>query len=192
MKVVLCDGSPPLLIEIKGTASPGVAWQQLKVSSEHSHRLLVEIGIPVYRVSEVFSQSPSIYVLFHGTDFLLEPEARWTFRPAAAKAVPHARSTSTNATLRPAAESVGSKYDPLRQHLQGRDEDRVTLSFKQAAEILGFPLPGSAYKHRAFWANQGDTANRPWARAWQTAGYEVETVRQSAADGWVRFRRQTT
>ena len=32
LKVALSDGSAPLLIEVKGTASVGVAWQQLKVS----------------------------------------------------------------------------------------------------------------------------------------------------------------
>ena len=50
LKVVFSDGSKPLLIEVKGTASAGIAWPQLKVSSPHSHRLLVEERIPVYRV----------------------------------------------------------------------------------------------------------------------------------------------
>lgn len=121
LKVALGDGSPALLIEIKGTASVGIAWPQLKVSSRNSHRLLVEAGIPVYRVSEVFSQSPSIYVLNHGTDFLLAPEVRWTFRPVARTIVPHETLTS-----RPSSESVGSKYDPLRHHLQAQVLDRVT------------------------------------------------------------------
>lgn len=149
------------------------------------------MGIPVYRVSEVFSQSPSIYVLKHGMDFLLVPEPRWAFKPVAAKVAPDAKLTSTSAAAHRTAQSVGSKYDPLLQYLQGQVQDRVTLSFKQAAEILGFSLPASACKHRAFWTNQGNAANRPWARAWQAAGYEVETVRQSATDGWVRFCRRS-
>jgi len=81
LKVVFCDGSEPLLIEVKGTASAGIAWQQLKVSSQHSHRMLVELGIPVYRVSDVFSPAPCIHVLRHGIDFALQEEARWTFKP---------------------------------------------------------------------------------------------------------------
>src|SRR5437899_11836056 len=54
LKVVLSDGAELLLIEVKGTASVGVAWQQLKVSSRHSWRSLTETRIPVYRVSEWF------------------------------------------------------------------------------------------------------------------------------------------
>lgn len=188
LKVVPSPGQAALCVEIKGTASAGVAWQQLKVSSRHSHKLLSEASIPVYRVSEVFSQSPVIYVLKHGTDFVLEPEERWTFKPLGLTRI---RPTLSNLQTRPrVAEPMASKYEPLRNHLKSQAGAVVTLSFTELSNILGFELPESAYKHRAFWGNQDHTKNRPWARAWQAAGYAVESVKQSSADGWVRFRRQ--
>jgi hypothetical protein len=76
---VVLSGKAPMDIEVKGTKSADVAWQQLKVSSQHSRDLL-ETGVPVYRVTGVFQQSPSIYVLMYGRDFTLEREPRWTFR----------------------------------------------------------------------------------------------------------------
>jgi len=86
--------------------------------------------------------------------------------------------------------SQASKYDALRQYLEGECGDKVTLSFNAANNILGCPLPASAHRHQAFWANQTDTSRRPWAKAWQEAGYEVESYRLSEKDGWVRFRRR--
>jgi hypothetical protein len=193
LKVVLCDGSQPLLIEVKGTASAGIAWAQLKVSSHHSHRLLVEEGIPVYRVSEVFSQVPRIYVLRHGADFTLEEEARWAFKPSAAGGQQEMPPPKPAANSGPVViEGHSSKYDALRLFLLSRQADEVMLGFKDAAKVLGFSLPASALKYQAFWANQSDTTNRPWARAWQQAGYEVESCRLSEVDGWVRFRRSGT
>jgi hypothetical protein len=69
-----------MIIEVKGTKSADIAWQQLKVSSQHSRDLLAEKGAPVYRVTGVFEQSPSIYVLVHGLDFSLVHEPRWMFK----------------------------------------------------------------------------------------------------------------
>jgi len=78
--VVSSDGTRSLTIEVKGTKSADVAWQQLKVSSQHSRDLLVEKGVPVYRVTGVFQRSIAIYVLAYGLDFSLEHEPRWTFK----------------------------------------------------------------------------------------------------------------
>jgi hypothetical protein len=133
----------------------------VKVSSAQSHRLLVEAAIPVYRVSEVFSPTPSLYVLKHGVDFLLEHEARWAFRPVAGKPVPQGTAPLESTRKQPAPSPQGSKYDLLCQHLETHQEDRVTLSFKEVAAILGFPLPASAHKYPAFWANQTVTMNGP-------------------------------
>ena len=83
-----------------------------------------------------------------------------------------------------------SKYEPLREYLEGQTGQQVTLSFEKASEVLGFPLPSSAHKYQAFWANQTDTTQRPWARAWQEAGFDVDSYRLSEIDGWVRFKRR--
>jgi hypothetical protein len=176
--------SPSQAVEVKGTEFDGLAWGQLKVSSPDSMRLL-ESGAPVYRVSNVFGCAPKIYVLLHGKDFVLQPEPRWAF-----KSVRRGAPVSGDRAA-PASEqkSAGrSKYDALRAWLDEQKGDTVTLRFSDAERVLGFPLPSSAYAYQAFWANQRDVANRPWARAWTTAGFRVDQYKLSQ-DGWVRFRR---
>src|SRR6266496_146750 len=66
LHVVLSGQGEPLTIEVKGTVSRGLAWNQIKVSSANSWRLLTEKSMPVYRVSDVFGTSPTIFVLLHG------------------------------------------------------------------------------------------------------------------------------
>ncbi len=79
LRVALSDGSA-IDIEVKGTDARDLAWNKLKVSSQRSHDLL-ENGIPIYRVTDVWGRSPSIYVLFCGKDFTLDPEPRWAAKP---------------------------------------------------------------------------------------------------------------
>jgi len=100
------------------------------------------------------------------------------------------RPTASNASSTGAAgREKRSKYDTLRDFLKKRSETEVTLLFSQAPEILGFALPASATKYQAFWANQSNTTVRPWAKAWQDAGFRVESYRLGEKDGWVRFKR---
>jgi hypothetical protein len=196
LHVVFSGDAPSILIEVKGTKSAGLAWQQLKVSSQHSWRLLAEERIPVYRVSEVFQRSPSIYVLVHGLDFVLDEEPRWTFKRIQPRNEDHAPpppATEDDSVTQAILEGARrSKYDALREHLKSERTPEVTFHFKDAARVLGFSLPSSAHKYQAFWANQSDTTNRPWARAWQEAGYEVDSYRLSGLDGWVRFKRRAS
>jgi len=171
-------------VEVKGTEFDGLAWSQLKVSSADSMKL-IEGGAPVYRVCNVFGRAPRIYVLLHGKDFLLQPEPRWAF-----KSVGRAKAAAAKDAA-PASETKGSgssKYEALHSWLQEQSGDTVTLKFSDAEGVLGFPLPASAYAYQAFWANQRDLTNRPWARAWTTAGFRVDQYKLSP-DGWVRFRR---
>ncbi len=193
LQVIVSDDSLSLSIEIKGTASSGIAWQQLKVSSTHSWELLSKQAIPVYRVCAVFSKAPSIYVLQHGRDFLLVPEPRWTFKrlqaggEASQSVIPSTESSALSTSRTGIRRS--SKYDTLREFLQRQTATEVTLHFNDAPKILGFSLPDTAFKYQAYWANQSDTRNRPWARAWQDAGFEVVAHHLSKSYGWVRFRR---
>lgn len=177
-----------LPIEIKGTAATLVAWPQLKVSSTNSHRLIVD-GMPVYRVCNVFGREIDIYILRHGVDFILEPEPRWAFRPVRSLASAD-RSSPAAASSNSPQRRRGSKYDALREYLRSQDSDEVTLSLCEAESLLGFSLPASAYEHQAYWANQTDTGNRPWARAWSEAGFIVDGY-HLATDGWVRFKRRS-
>lgn len=89
-------------------------------------------------------------------------------------------------------ESKGSKYEPLEEHLRGARASKgsVTLSFSEVESIIGARLPKSAYSYREWWSNQSDVSNRPQAKAWISAGYEVETVQQQHDSGTVRFKRR--
>jgi hypothetical protein len=52
-------------------------------------------------------------------------------------------------------ESRGrSRYDGLRTYLSGRSEPQIRLSFSEIERIIGQPLPSSARRHRAWWANE--------------------------------------
>ncbi|MBM4305957.1 MAG: hypothetical protein FJ123_04380 [Deltaproteobacteria bacterium] len=194
LQVVVSDESPSQSIEIKGTASSGIAWQQLKVSSTQSWELLSKEAIPVYRVCAVFSKAPSIYVLRHGRDFVLVPEPRWTFKRLRASGEVSQSIISSTETNDLSTSRTGvrrsSKYDTLREFLKRQTAAEITFHFSDAPEILGFSLPDTAFKYQAYWANQSDTRNRPWAKAWQDAGFEVAAHHLSESDGWVRFRRR--
>ena len=67
-------------IEVKGTESSTIAWQKLKVSSQKSHDALESRDASIYRVVDVNSLHPRIYILTHGRDFTLEPEPRWAVK----------------------------------------------------------------------------------------------------------------
>jgi len=193
LKVIFADGKPPLFVEIKGTASAEIAFQQLKVSSQHSYRSLVDKGVPVYRVCNVFSRTPEIHVLIYGVDFALEPEGRWAFKPHPTEQLAKVQTKQSVATSKQSVSvkaSSKSKYNALREFLINSGETEVSLSFRDARKILGFDLPASAQKYQAFWANQTDVTARPWAKAWQDAGYDVVSLRLDSA-GWVRFKRRT-
>ena len=67
-------------IEVKGTVSPTIAWQKLKVSSQQSHDALASGDASIYRVVDVDSANPRIYILNYGEHFTLEPEPRWAVK----------------------------------------------------------------------------------------------------------------
>lgn len=79
------------------------------------------------------------------------------------------------------------KYDPLRHFLEDQRADVVEASFEELESILGFPLPRSAYKHQAWWANETH-GSHSHARSWQAAGWETRAVNTGA--GKVRFERR--
>ena len=64
-------------IEVKGTASIDIALQELWVSSQLSHDLLVNGREPMYRVTGANGRFPVIYVLRHPDDFELTQEPMW-------------------------------------------------------------------------------------------------------------------
>jgi hypothetical protein len=66
------------------------------------------------------------------------------------------------------------KYEPLKRYLEAIGEAAVPLSFEEIEQILGAPLPASARKYAAWWANS--PSNHVNAKAWLGAGYVSERV----------------
>lgn len=65
-----------------------------------------------------------------------------------------------------------TKYQPLGDYLKGRPENAVRLTFAKIEDILGCPLPGSAFTYAQWWANDR-TGNHTQAQAWLAAGRKV-------------------
>ena len=85
-----------------------------------------------------------------------------------------------------------TKYEPLEMYLRATPSavKQLTLKLSELAQIIGAPLPDSAFTHRPWWANQKNSKTRPQAHAWLAASFVVEGVNQSRTNGWVRFKRQ--
>jgi len=66
------------------------------------------------------------------------------------------------------------KYDPLERLLRNSGKAELCLAFADIESILGSALPRSAYRWRAWWAN--DATGHSHARAWLTAGFETAEV----------------
>jgi hypothetical protein len=67
-----------------------------------------------------------------------------------------------------------SKYDPLTHHLSQSGRAKVAMTFAQIEHVLGFRLPPSSRKHRAWWSN--NPTNSVMTRAWLEAGYQSREV----------------
>ena len=67
------------------------------------------------------------------------------------------------------------KYEPLATHLASASASEWSATFAQVEQVLGFPLPPSARKHREWWSNQAG-AGHSQARGWQDAGWQVWKV----------------
>ncbi|MYL26683.1 MULTISPECIES: DUF7662 domain-containing protein [Halomonadaceae] len=184
---VRVPGGEEFLVEVKGAASSRIEWGQLKVSSQSSYNSLSEEGTPIYRVCSVFDANPRLYVLRFGEDFRLEAEPRWAVKPEKSELV---ELDEAYGEPGPATKRVRtSKYAALRDFLERQTSADVTIRFDQFPELVGIDLPRSAFEYQAYWANQKDTINRPWAKAWREAGFAVRQFKLGQ-DGWVQFRRE--
>ena len=66
---------------------------------------------------------------------------------------------------------VSAKYRGLAEYLLSSNETRVTLTYSQIEEILGFALPDTARKFKqSYWAN---TETHSYASSWMTVGYKT-------------------
>lgn len=68
-------------------------------------------------------------------------------------------------------DKVSAKYRGLAEYLLSSNETRVTLSYSQIEEILGFALPDTARKYKqSYWAN---TETHSYASSWMAVGYKT-------------------
>jgi len=67
-----------------------------------------------------------------------------------------------------------TKYAPLTEFLQQQPVNRLPVTFAELESLLGFALPPSARKHRAWWAN--NPASHVNAAAWHEAGFQSQEV----------------
>jgi hypothetical protein len=67
-----------------------------------------------------------------------------------------------------------SKYEPLRKHLENSRIAQVPMTFAEIESVLGFSLPPSSRRHRAWWSN--NPSNSVITYAWLNAGYRTEQV----------------
>jgi hypothetical protein len=76
-------------------------------------------------------------------------------------------------------EDYVSKYAPLGEYLKRQNADRVTLTFQQVEQILGFALPASAHTFRQWWENDEQPKRVP-ASSWMEAGWRTADVSLTA------------
>lgn len=63
-------------------------------------------------------------------------------------------------------------YEKLSAYLQRINRDSAKLTFKEIEEIINRPLPQSAYRYRAWWANGGHSHSNYWL----SVGWKVGKV----------------
>lgn len=79
-----------------------------------------------------------------------------------------------------------SKYEPLQKHLERVPGSRLPMRFNEIEGILGFILPPSSRRHRAWWSN--NPTNNVMTHAWLNAGFQTEAV--DLEQGRLIFRRK--
>jgi hypothetical protein len=74
-------------------------------------------------------------------------------------------------------ENVMSRYESLVQFLDETGRAEVRLTFGEIERALGFPLPPSARRHQAWWANSDSHRQAlVWmAGGWRTAQVDLAT-----------------
>lgn len=68
-------------------------------------------------------------------------------------------------------DNVSAKYRGLAEYLLSSNETKVTLTYSQIEEILGFRLPDTARKFKnSYWAN---TETHSYSSSWLAVGYKT-------------------
>jgi hypothetical protein len=81
------------------------------------------------------------------------------------------------------------EYRLLYKYLRDRFSDRLVLTFGQIEDLLGFPLPNSAWVQREWWGSGDSAAERSkQSDAWRLAG---RTAKVNLSAQCVTFERET-
>lgn len=68
-------------------------------------------------------------------------------------------------------DKISAKYRGLAEYLLSSRATRITLSYSQIEEILGFELPNTARNFKqSYWAN---TETHSYASSWMAVGYKA-------------------
>jgi hypothetical protein len=68
-------------------------------------------------------------------------------------------------------DKVSAKYRGLTEYLLSSNQTKVTLTYPQIEQILGFTLPDTARNYKqAYWAN---TETHSYASSWMAIGYKT-------------------
>ena len=89
-------------------------------------------------------------------------------------------------TEKTSVELQRGKYGHLGEHLRQAEQDgdnRISLTFSDIEDLIGYDLPDSAREHRTWWANYYGNNQ---AKAWLEAGWLVDGVEMSQEE--VNFR----
>ena len=84
------------------------------------------------------------------------------------------------------------KYRKLYSYLYSLAEQEWITSFSEVEAVVGFKLPPSARKHRAWWANERGDISHTHCLAWSAAGWETVKVDMKAQSLLFRRIRQST
>ena len=73
------------------------------------------------------------------------------------------------------AEKIGQKYKKLAEYLYEKWDRTIEMNYEQIEDILGFPLPATAYNFpQSFWAN---TETHSYAKgSWMALGYSAKVI----------------
>ncbi len=66
------------------------------------------------------------------------------------------------------------KYETLGKYLSSINENIIKITFEEIENILGFPLPSSAFKFRPWWAN--DQSHVQAIDGWMKYGWKLDRV----------------
>jgi hypothetical protein len=99
---------------------------------------------------------------------------------------PHRASTPLPVSHQRNTRPENGTYGPLGAYLDGLDAREAVLTFSDIERILGRPLPASARRYQAWWANE-KSGTHSHAKSWMVAGWETRNVDLNAAR--VRFVR---